>query len=93
MIYSWGVGIKMSLLLAAPAMGIILLQVLPLRRALNAAFLMAQVQVISKHRASLGASINFDHRLLLLSRFFRSMHEVTLDAPLNFPDNFSGNGL
>ncbi|KAL8833189.1 MAG: hypothetical protein Q9170_004446 [Blastenia crenularia] len=43
--YSFGLGIKMSLLLAAPAVGIILLQALPLRRALNAAFLMAQVQV------------------------------------------------
>lgn len=46
-VYSLGVAIKMTLLLAAPAMGIILLQVLPLRRALNAAFLMAQVQVIT----------------------------------------------
>lgn len=35
----------MSLLLAGPAVGIILLQALPLRRALNAAFLMAQVQL------------------------------------------------
>lgn len=43
--YSFGVGIKMSLLLAGPAIGIILLQALPLRRALNAIFLMAQVQV------------------------------------------------
>ncbi|KAL8945728.1 MAG: hypothetical protein Q9222_007775, partial [Ikaeria aurantiellina] len=43
--YSFGVGTKMSLLLAGPAVGIILLQALPLRRALNAAFLMAQVQV------------------------------------------------
>ncbi|MCJ1455148.1 dolichyl-P-Man:Man(5)GlcNAc(2)-PP-dolichol alpha-1,3-mannosyltransferase [Mycoblastus sanguinarius] len=42
--YSFGVGTKMSLLLAAPAVGIILLQVLPFRRAMNAAFLMAQVQ-------------------------------------------------
>lgn len=43
--YSFGVGIKMSLLLAAPAVGIVLLQALPLRRAVNAAFLMGQVQV------------------------------------------------
>ncbi|KAL8698996.1 MAG: hypothetical protein Q9224_001602 [Gallowayella concinna] len=43
--YSLGVGTKMSLLLAAPAVGMILLQALPLRRALNAAFLMAQVQI------------------------------------------------
>ncbi|KAL8944314.1 MAG: hypothetical protein Q9216_000498 [Gyalolechia sp. 2 TL-2023] len=43
--YSFGVGTKMSVLLAAPAVGIVLLQALPLRRALNAAFLMAQVQI------------------------------------------------
>ncbi|KAI4172885.1 MAG: hypothetical protein LQ343_003293 [Gyalolechia ehrenbergii] len=43
--YSFGVGTKMSLLLAGPAVGIVLLQALPLRRALNAAFLMAQVQI------------------------------------------------
>ena len=34
----------MSLLLASPAIGIILVQVLPFKRAINAAFLMAQVQ-------------------------------------------------
>ena len=45
--YSFGVGIKMSLLLAAPAIGLILLQALPFKRAMNAAFLMAQVQVSS----------------------------------------------
>lgn len=43
--YSWGVGTKMTLLLAAPAIGVIILQALPLRRSMNAAFLMAQVQV------------------------------------------------
>lgn len=42
--YSFGLGIKMSLLLAVPAIGIILLQVLPFKRAMNAAFLMAQLQ-------------------------------------------------
>lgn len=34
----------MSILLAAPAVGIILLQALPFKRAMNAAFLMAQIQ-------------------------------------------------
>ena len=42
--FSFGLGIKMSVLLAAPAIGIILLQVLPFNRAANAIFLMAQVQ-------------------------------------------------
>ncbi len=44
-VFSLGVAIKMTILLAAPGMGIVLLQTLPLRRALSAAFLMAQVQV------------------------------------------------
>lgn len=35
----------MSLLLAAPAVGMVLLQALPLKRAVSAAFLMAQVQL------------------------------------------------
>ena len=35
----------MSILLAAPAVGIVLLQALPFKRAMNAAFLMAQIQV------------------------------------------------
>ncbi len=42
--YSFGVGIKMSVLLGAPAVGVILLQALPFKRAMNAAFLMAQIQ-------------------------------------------------
>lgn len=44
-VYSFGVGIKMSVLLAAPAVGLILLQALPFNRAMNAVFLMAQIQV------------------------------------------------
>lgn len=43
--YSFGVGTKMSLLLAAPAIGTMLLQVLPFKRAINAAFLMLQLQM------------------------------------------------
>lgn len=42
--YSFGVGTKMSLLLAAPAVGIILLQALPFKRAINGALLMGQLQ-------------------------------------------------
>ena len=37
----------MSLVLAAPAVGIILLQALPFKRAVNAAILMAQIQASS----------------------------------------------
>lgn len=43
--YSCAVGTKMSILLAGPAIGSILLLALPMRRTLNAVFLMAQVQV------------------------------------------------
>lgn len=43
--YSFAVGTKMSILLAGPAIGSILLLALPMRRVLNAIFLMAQVQV------------------------------------------------
>ena len=74
--YSFGVGIKMSLLLAAPAIGIVLLQALPLRRALNAAFLMGQVQVrLQVENRELGA----DHESsssLLRSRFYKSTQSV-----------------
>ena len=69
--YSFGVGIKMSLLLAAPAVGIVLLQVLPFRRAVNAAFLMAQVQFTLAFpflpvnaRGYLGRSFQLDRQFL-----------------------------
>ncbi|KAG9234626.1 glycosyltransferase family 58 protein [Amylocarpus encephaloides] len=44
--YSWGLGIKMSLLLALPAMGVMLLLGRGLRGGLKQAWLMAQVQII-----------------------------------------------
>jgi len=47
--YSWGLGVKMSLLLALPAVGIILLQALGRSRAITQAVLMAQVQVSNNH--------------------------------------------
>ena len=47
--FSFGVGIKMTLLVAGPAVGILLLQALPFKRAMNAAFLMAQIQVNSSY--------------------------------------------
>ena len=43
--YSFAIGTKMTAVLAAPAVGAVLLQALSLRRALNAAFLMLQVQL------------------------------------------------
>lgn len=45
MVYSLGVGVKMSLLLALPAVGIVLLQALGLQRAIRQAVLMLQLQV------------------------------------------------
>lgn len=44
-VYSLGVGVKMSLLLALPAVGIVLLQALGLQRAIRQAVLMLQLQV------------------------------------------------
>ena len=69
--YSFGVGIKMSLLLAAPAVGIILLQALPLRRAMNAAFLMAQVQVKLK-RAENGRELTLSPLVYYRASIFAS---------------------
>lgn len=43
--YSFAVGTKMTILLAGPAIGSILLLALPMRRVLNAVFLMSQIQV------------------------------------------------
>lgn len=43
--YSWGVGVKMSLLLALPAVGIVLFQALGVQRAVRQALLMGQLQV------------------------------------------------
>lgn len=43
--YSWALGTKMTVLLALPAIGIMLFQALPFGRALKSAALMAQVQV------------------------------------------------
>lgn len=43
--YSIGLGVKMSLLLVLPAVGLVLLQAMGRDRALKQAVLMAQVQV------------------------------------------------
>lgn len=45
--YSWGVGIKMSLLLALPGVIMVLGQAMPVRRAVYMVVIMAQVQVSS----------------------------------------------
>lgn len=47
-VFSFSVAIKMTTLLAAPGVGIMLLQALPIRRAINVAIIMAQVQVRDK---------------------------------------------
>ncbi|RDW69607.1 putative glycosyltransferase family 58 protein [Coleophoma cylindrospora] len=44
--YSWGLGIKMSLLLSLPAVGIILFLTRGIQGALNQAWLLAQLQVV-----------------------------------------------
>jgi hypothetical protein len=46
MVYSWGLGIKMSLLLALPGIAMVLYQaMLPVGRAIRQAILMGQLQV------------------------------------------------
>ncbi|TKA72007.1 hypothetical protein B0A49_04153 [Cryomyces minteri] len=44
--YSWGLGVKMSLLLALPAVGVVLLQAIGANRALKQALLIGQLQVV-----------------------------------------------
>ena len=49
MLYSIGLGVKMSLLLALPAIGVILLQALGASDALRKAGVLAQMQASDKH--------------------------------------------
>jgi alpha-1,3-mannosyltransferase len=49
--YSWALGIKMSVLLALPAMGVILVQAVGVGRALRQALLVGQLQVRGKYLA------------------------------------------
>jgi len=61
--YSLGVGVKMSLLLALPAVGILLLQTLGPSGAFRRALLMVQLQVCTFYKARYGlllTSIAFD---------------------------------
>jgi alpha-1,3-mannosyltransferase len=46
LVYSWGVGVKMSLLLVLPALGIILLLARGFKTGLRQAWLMAQLQIL-----------------------------------------------
>ena len=46
LLFSLAASIKMSILLAAPALGLVLLQALPVKRAINSFFLMAQLQFL-----------------------------------------------
>lgn len=46
LLFAFAASIKMSILLAAPALGLVLLQALPPKRAINSFFLMTQVQFL-----------------------------------------------
>lgn len=51
--YSFGLGVKMSLLLALPAVGVVLWQGMGMDRALNQAMLMGQLQVDTRNRSNI----------------------------------------
>lgn len=92
--YSFAVGTKMSILLAGPAIGSILLLTLPMRRLLNAVFLMAQVQV---RYISSEIWVNVPNQLALCSLSLpfhspRSTLMVILGALLNSLVNSSSSG-
>ena len=79
--YSFGVGIKMSILLAAPAVGLLLLQALPFKRAMNAAFLMAQIQVkLSSWHFGASSDLTSYNRLHLPFHFYQQMRKDILDG-------------
>lgn len=91
--YSFGVGIKMSLLLAAPAIGLILLQALPFKRAMNAAFLMAQVQVSSfNQRRTMQTKLTLCNRSPLPFHFYRLTRKATSHGHLSSLGNSCSNG-
>jgi len=75
--FSFGVGIKMVVLLGAPAIGVILLQVLPIKRAWNAAFFMAQVQVRIQYSKEEGESDKGDCSSYSHFRFLPLTHKAT----------------
>ena len=77
--YSWGVGIKMSLLLALPGVVMILGQGLPINRALRNVAIMLQMQV-RVHTYPIDvteAAQLISYRHFLLFRFFLPMPKVT----------------
>lgn len=85
----------MSILLAAPAVGLILLQALPFKRAMNAAFLMAQVQV------DLSSAMDGEYckaklmpysRSLLPFRFYQPMRKAISHGHLSSLVNSCSNG-
>lgn len=84
----------MSVLLAAPAVGIILLQALPFKRAMNAAFLMAQIQVsCSSNGEYREKNLTLYNRLPWPFRFYQPMRKAISHGHLSSLDNFCSNGL
>ena len=90
--YSLGLGVKMSLLLALPAIGVVLWQAMGRDRALQQAMLMGQVQVrdrLNRLRRCVGLT---DTRYCSAIRSLRTVLGATFLEPLNSHANFYSRG-
>ena len=84
----------MSILLAAPAVGIILLQALPFKRAMNAAFLMAQIQVsFSSNGEYHEKNLTLYNRLPWPFHFYQPMRKAMSHGHSSSHDNSCSGGL
>jgi hypothetical protein len=89
--YSFGLGVKMSLLLALPAVGIILWQGMGRDRALRQAMLMGQLQV-GNSSVGRGCSVDVNGRYYLAIPFLQSLHGATSPVPSSSPANSCSSG-
>lgn len=70
MAYSWGVGIKMSLLLALPAIGVVLFLAKGVQGGLKQAWLMAQLQIVFAFQFIPANAVGYLSRAFEFSRVF-----------------------
>jgi len=92
--FSFGLGVKMSLLLALPAVGIVLWQGMGRDRALRQAMVMGQLQVceVVFEMLSIARLTKRCGRSSWASHSSLDIHVVTLLAPSSSPANFSSSG-
>ena len=83
--YSFGLGVKMSLLLALPAVGVVLWQGMGRDRALRQAVVMGQLQVGTQHIGYhvTGILVLITCRSCSAIRFLLQTHGATFPAPLS----------